>query len=190
MTTELVTGLTVLAIAVFIIVLCIKIIIGSARNKKAQKKKMADLKEQGLKYQIVANHVYGLPLPDDLPCTIQVYSDHIDFLTSTTLVALSLDKITDMCIKTETEIQTQYVSSTGGAIAGGLLFGPVGAIIGGRAKAKDKRTNTNYLIIIYKDKEDALAYLCFNVTFCFFKANKIVQDFRQTNPNAGVHIDL
>lgn len=41
-----------------------------------------------------------------------------------------------MCIKTDKEIQQQYVSSVGGAVGGAVLFGPLGAITGGRAKKK------------------------------------------------------
>ncbi|MEH2944892.1 hypothetical protein VSQ32_19130 [Lachnospiraceae bacterium KK002] len=49
---------------------------------------------------------------------------------------LEKSKITDMCIKTDKEIQQQYVSSVGGAVGGAVLFGPLGAITGGRAKKK------------------------------------------------------
>lgn len=44
----------------------------------------------------------------------------------------------------------------GGAIAGGILFGAVGAAIGGRAKTKNVRTNTMYFSVVYKDKNEQI----------------------------------
>ena len=52
---------------------------------------------------------------------------------------LSKDKVTDIAVKTDVEIQQQYVSSAGGALAGGMLFGPLGAIVAGRTEAKRSR---------------------------------------------------
>ncbi len=53
--------------------------------------------------------------------------DRYIFTSGTMNFELEKSKITDMCIKTDKEIQQQYVSSVGGAVGGAVLFGPLGA---------------------------------------------------------------
>lgn len=62
---------------------------------------------------------------------------------------LQTDKLIDVSIMTNTEIQKQYVSSAGGAVAGAMLLGPIGAILGGSASKRSIKTNTKYLIFTY-----------------------------------------
>ena len=63
-------------------------------------------------------------------------------------------------MKTDVEIQKQYVSSVGGAVGGYMLFGGLGAMIGGRAKERETAKTEYYLIITYR-KNDELAYISF-----------------------------
>lgn len=101
---------------------------------------------------------------------------------------LSDDKITDMCIKTDAEIQRQYVSSVGGAVGGAVLFGPIGAMIGGRAKEKRTTNLTHYLIITYL-KDGQVAYVCFEV-YEIAKIQKWINDFRQCPHAQGISVNL
>lgn len=171
------------------IVFCIVMAVKTSNIKNSQKKAIKELKAQGLTHQIVAKHTYGLPVAEGLICTIQVYKDRIDFYSGNTHVKLDSEKITDMCIKNETEIQQQYVSSIGGAVGGAVLFGPLGAMIGGRAKKKTAKTTTFYLIITYKSADSSLAYLGFDVSGCDWEAKKIVKDF-QSIPKGITEINL
>lgn len=50
--------------------------------------------------------------------------------------SLPVEKLIDVSVMTNREIQKQYVSSVGGAVAGAMLFGSVGAILGGSAVSK------------------------------------------------------
>lgn len=95
-----------------------------------------------------------------------------------------------MCIKTDVEIQKQMVSSAGGAVAGGLMFGALGAIIGGRVKTKDIRTASHYLIITYTDNNSKLAYISFEVTNNLSAAGKLIKEFKQLNSTSGIQINL
>lgn len=117
----------------------------------------------------------GLPIPEGLICTIETYSDKYIFLTNNSKYELLKSKLTNVCIKTDTEISKQYVSSIGGAVAGAVVFGPLGAIVGGRAKAKKDKTIHRYLIFTYL-KNDATEYISFDVTNCM-SAFKILEDF-------------
>lgn len=178
----------VLPILLGFVIFCVVMAVKTSKVKKVNKKKLKELKVNGCT-QLVAPHTYGLPVAEGVFCTIQAYADHIDFLSGTTSISLSTDKITDMCIKTESEIQQQYVSSVGGAVGGAVLFGPIGAMIGGRAKKKTSKTLSFYLIITYlKDGAD-LSYLGFDVTGCSGTARKLVSTFQQNNTKS-THIEL
>ena len=95
-----------------------------------------------------------------------------------------------MCVKTDTEIQQQAVSSIGGAIAGGVMFGPLGAIIGGRAKNKKVKTVTKYLIITYINDNEEIKYIGFDIQNNIMPACKLVTEFQQLNTNSNVQIEL
>jgi hypothetical protein len=77
---------------------------------------------------------------------------------------------------TDKEIQKHIVSSTGGAVAGGLLFGPVGAMIGGRAKTRTSNNIRTYLIFSY-EKDNSVSYIAFEATNSPFRASKFAKEF-------------
>ena len=173
---EFVVAIILLVFAVLCIVMAIK----TSNIKKKQKKAIKVLKAHGLTQQLIAKHTYGLPIAEGLACTIQAYNDHIDFLSGTTHITL----------KNETEIQKQYVSSVGGAVGGAVLFGPLGAMIGGRAKKKTSKTTSFYFIITYKKADAALDYLGFDVSGCVWQASKLVDEFHKNNKKGNTHIEL
>lgn len=91
-------------------------------------------------------------------------------------------KITDMCIKTDVEIQQQYVSSVGGAVGGAILFGALGAMIGGRAKKKVvNRKMRHYLIITYQS--DEIKYIGFDINYAMRSAKSYIEDFKNNYNN-------
>ena len=83
----------------------------------------------GITVYTAFHHVNGLPLAENLLCEVFSYPDRIEFKAGTTNIKLAREKITDMCLKFDTEIQNQAVSSIGGAIAGGVMFGNILALI-------------------------------------------------------------
>ena len=76
---------------------------------------------------------------------------------------LDFGKVRDVSIKTEAEIQNAHVSSVGGAIGGAVLFGPLGAVIGGRVKKKTSKSVSDFLIFTY-DNEGEVAFTVFEAT--------------------------
>ena len=135
------------------------------------------------------HHVNGLPIAENMLCEVFSYPNKLEFKTGTTSINLSKDKITDMCIKTDTEIEKQTVSSVGGAISGAALFGPVGAIIGGRAKTKDIKTVTSYLIITYNDNGN-LKYIGFDIKNNPPSATKLINEFKKNCSTTSISIEL
>ena len=162
----------IIATCILIPIILIIILISKSRSK-AKKKCIAS----GLIHELYVNHVNGLPIAEDVGCFIKYYKDKIEITASGTEYNISMDRITDICVKTESEIQQQYVSSAGGAVAGALMFGAVGAIIGGRAKKK-KTTKISYFLIITYMKNEEVKYIGFDVSNNYFAANKIVSDFK------------
>jgi len=78
------------------------------------------------------------------------------------LAHLNFNKITKIAMMTEKEIIEKSKSVGGRALAGGLLLGPLGAIIGGMSGIgnKNKSATEYYIIINYKsnDEEKALSF--------------------------------
>lgn len=173
-----------------IIPIMILVIVGIIKANKKKKLQKAELQQSGLLVYTAFNHVNGLPIPENLLCEIRSYQDRLDFKAGTTNIKLPREKITDMCIKTDTEIQNQAVSSVGGAIAGGVMFGTLGAIIGGRTKNKKVKTTAQYLIITYTGEQGDLKYIGFDIKNNPPSAAKLVKEFRELNTNSGVQIEL
>lgn len=173
-----------------IIPIMILIIVGIvSANKKKQARKV-ELQQSGFLQYSAFHHVNGLPIPENLLCEIRSYKDRVEFKAGTTNIKLPREKITDMCLKFDTEIQNQTISSIGGTIAGGVMFGTLGAIIGGRAKNKKMKTTSQYLIITYTGEHGELKYIGFDVKNNPLSAVKLIKEFQELNKNSGIQIDL
>jgi len=181
----------ILGIFIFLIIFCIKMLIITLKAKKERKIYIQTLKNQGVSIYAVFQHVHGLPLAESTLCEIFSYADRIEFKANSAVIKLAREKITDMCLKYDTEIQNQTVSSVGGAIVGGVMFGTLGAIIGGRAKNKEVKTTTQYLIITYIGEQGELKYIGFETAYNYSSsAVKLVKEFRELNTNSRIQIDL
>lgn len=143
----------------------------------------------GITIYTAFHHVNGLPIAENTLCEVFSYPDRIEFKAGTTNIKLLREKITDMCIKTDVDIQNQAVSSVGGAVAGAMVFGALGAVIGGRAKTKKVKTVTNYLIITY-NSDNELKYIGFDTVNNPPSAMKLVKEFKDTCTTSGMQIEL
>lgn len=179
-----------IGILLLIIIFCINMIRVTSKARKVNKQQKAALKAQGLSIYTAFNHVNGLPIAENLLCEVFSFPNRIEFKAGTTDITLSRENITDMCVKTDVEIQQQYVSSIGGAIGGAVLFGPLGAMIGGRAQKKTDKTRHTYLIITYTGDQDELKYIGLDATANTAAATKLVVEFHKLNQNTGVRIQL
>lgn len=147
----------VICLLLWVAIFAFRMAVLTSRAKKEGKKMRAERhnKEVALKAEKgywdygTFKHTAGLPLAEGVECRVEYYNDKINIEGSGTNFSLSFDKVSDIAVKTDKEIQKSYVSSAGGAVVGGYLFGPVGAMIGGRAKEKTSAVLTHYLIITY-----------------------------------------
>lgn len=96
--------------------------------------------------------------------------------------SLAYNKITDFQLSFKKNEENTMVSNPGGAIAGALLMGAPGAMLGGRAKKKKVITVEYFLVITYK-KDNALENLHFQLReekweVVVIKAEKLIEKYR------------
>lgn len=84
-------------------------------------------------------------------------------------VSIDMDRLVGVTVANEKEIleKEKEKSVVGRAVIGGVLLGPLGAIVGGMtgigSKTTSKTTSKNYIIINYKSLNDELKILSFEI---------------------------
>jgi len=145
-------------------------------EKQRRKEHMAASKEKASR-TLSGKHMAGLPLAQGVDCTLVFESDCVAISNGGNSFRLDYQKVTDLQLTTSVELQKNYVSSVGGAVGGAVLFGPLGAMVGGRAKEKTSRVIEYYFIITYHGKTGDLEYLSFE-TYAPQQARDLIQRFR------------
>lgn len=188
-TGSLVPLFAVILVLFLFIIFCIMMLISTTKAKKRVKKEQ---KEQRERHQaslaVRMQHVHGLPIAENTPCTVYSTPDKYEIEVQGNTFNLDKNKVTDVSIKTETEVTNQYVSSIGGAIGGAVLFGPLGAVIGGRAKKKKSTDIRKYLIMTY-ESEGEIKYVGFDVT-ANYQAPALASEFQAAGNKHSATIDL
>lgn len=193
---EIIISVIILSLIIIPAILGIKE--GSKKRKENVKKAERQREEFSKKMQDLNaiehgnfKHVAGLSISENTDCDVFYCKDDIVIESSGLSYNLPHDRVTDICIKTETEIHSSYVSSIGGAIGGAVLFGPIGAVIGGRVKEKKKKENKKILIFTYTKDNNVqyLGFYCEGIT-SEQKASKFVKIFKQGNNKEKVSIEL
>ena len=129
----------------------------------------------------------GLPLAENSDCEILLRRENVEINGSGTQFLLDAEKLNDIRVMTRSEIQNHYVSSAGGTVAGGMLFGWLGAGIGGRIKKIEDQKTEHFMIITYK-KGDMTDHIAFHIpenTYFYAKplmncAIEFEQEFQKT----------
>lgn len=88
-------------------------------------------------------------------------------------VSLNLNKLNKIAALSDREIIEKQKSVGGRALAGGLILGPLGAIVGGMSGVGTKTKKgdlTNYIILNYNDVE----VISFEIPTTNFNFNKII----------------
>lgn len=182
--------IVLLVILLALIVFCLYMAATTSKTKKNAKKRVYDLKAQrnASAYGCLQT-VYGLPFAEGTYCEILSCGDHYEFIANGTTVNLEKAKVTDVSIKTDVDVQKQYVSSAGGAVAGAMIAGPLGAMVGGRAKKKETRTYTSYLIFTYVS-DGEVKYITFSALGNFQDILKDYKAYSQSNTATTATVNL
>jgi len=163
------------------IAFCIKMFMLTSKAKRTVKEECERFKN-GIFQPVKGtfSHTAGLPVPPGTQCLLHLTENGLAISSLSGKFNISIDKLMSIATKTDTDIQKskQYVSSAGGAVAGGMMFGAVGAMIGGRAKEKESTVTTikNYMVVTYK-KEDSIDYLLFELSETPMQAHPFTLNF-------------
>lgn len=177
---EMLPLLLIIAILILILIFSIRMIVKTSKVRSINKAKKSALKADGASIICTFLHINGLPIAENAVCQLISFPDHYDFISGNMNFSLSKNKVTDVCCKTETEIKKQYVSSIGGAVGGAVLFGPLGALIGGRAKKKTDKTVHLYLIITYMT-DNEVKYIGLENIGMTNSINKIIEEYKKNH---------
>jgi hypothetical protein len=179
-------GIVALGFFAFCIIM---IVLTSRARKKAKKAVKKEMESRNATLSASLKHFAGLPIPENTLCQVYSTPSRIEIIANGQQFNLAKEKIIDVSITTNTEIQKQLVSSTGGAVGGALLFGAVGALIGGRTKTKEIKQVKSYLIFTYQ-KESETEYVGFDISLGGNVAGKFVKEFQQQKNNPLMQTNL
>lgn len=152
-------------------------------TQQSEKRKVNEEKKYKRNHFFFGKHMAGLPVAQGASCNVFFDHDCVKIDVAGNEFTIQKSKVSDVAIKTDVEIQNAYVSSVGGAVGGAVLFGPLGAIVGGRAKKKQSKTYDYYFIITYK-KDNDVAYVSFKVATAF-TGSQIVREFQTYQQQNG-----
>ncbi len=179
----------IVVILLVFILFCLFMIYYTSYQKSKIKKNLLNLKnERNATLFITLSHFYGLPIAENTITQIFSCSNEYEFLANNNSFKLAKEKVTDISITNDVDIQKNSVSSIGGAIGGAMLFGPVGAMIGGRAKEKTSKIIHSYLIFTFMDNGE-IKYIAFNCTGDM-NVYKFVKEFNSKNHKKKTTINL
>lgn len=121
-------------------------------SDKVKKSKSKKENEEHYDAQIRLVHMDGIPnLTKNCPCIITIKNGivHISQTSDHAAMAtLNLNQITSIGAFTEKEILEKSKSVVGRGIIGGMVLGPVGAIIGGISGTQKKQKNAVRLFLV------------------------------------------
>lgn len=140
----------------------------------------ANTKEE-YKADVAANfrHTSGLPIPAGIMVGVYCTKDRLIIKKDSQEITLSVEKLKSVDSVMGKDLQTQ----TEGALAGGLLFGLSGAVIGALA------SSTTYLAITYESGGDTKCILLDTVT-APGNAKKVASYYKETIQSKEQKIEL
>lgn len=109
--------------------------------------------------------VEGLPLPEGAKCSVHCLKSRIVIEANGQEFSLPVERLVDVDEMSKTQIQKQYVSDAGGAVAGAMVFGAIGAASWGKPELKTIRNTSSFLVFTYMDADgEQTKYIVFDST--------------------------
>lgn len=135
----------VIGIVVFAL-LIIAVVAANKKNKEAAAKGITSFSPGVV--------LHGIPhIPPKTEVEVSVSSDKITFKTKDLTFDLSLEQVKAATALKTTDILTKEKSVIGRGIVGGVLLGPLGAIVGGMSGIGKKQLKGAFLVINYQPKD-------------------------------------
>lgn len=155
----MVGGFIAVGVLILLLVLGFGLIVVSIKSARKNK---AERKERGIIAQSSLIHVEGLPLSDKTSCKVSVMEDGIFVEGGGSEFKINSDQLRAVEVKTDVEISNIVHSSAVQGVVGGLVFGPIGLVVGARAKNKQIKKNEHFLIINYVSSKNEIEALLFS----------------------------
>lgn len=186
---ELIPILIIFVLLLLFVIFCLYMIVQTSKSRKQGRKELKQgITDKNASLYTALNHTAGLPIPENTLCKIYSCSNKYVIEANGQSFDLSKEKVTGLNINTDVEIHNSYVSSAGGAVSGAMMFGPVGALIGGRTKQKTDKVVHTYLIFTYQ-KQNTVDYIAFNATYNK-TARLFVDEFNENHVGINNSIEL
>ncbi len=148
-------GILFFGVIIIYIIWAINYNIEESQKKKKENNNINEKgKQYNANYSTKTNHICGLPLSENSECIIHLCNNEIIIEGIGNIFKLQKCRILDMNIKTSKEVQ----NSISGAVGGAILFGAIGAFIGGSSTEFHR-----FFIIIYKNKENKEQCISFDI---------------------------
>lgn len=133
-------------------------------------------------------HLEGLPIKgDSVFCDITIQDESLKITETSGIFkkkakntfSLDLNKIISMDIINEKNIQEKQKSIVGRGIAGAVLFGPAGAIVGGLSGTgkKQKVKTKNVFVISYYGKDNEVKSINFDPGLVIAFVEEFIRDY-------------
>jgi hypothetical protein len=145
---------------------------GERKLNKAAKKFES---EPGFIKKAVLPHISGLPIEKDKLCSILLFSDKFVFFRNEMTYTLPFDRISDISQMNHSELRDTFTKSVAGAAIGGLLLGPLGAVLGAGNSAT---VTAIYLVFSYKNEQAEEGFLVFNASNKIIAPNEFIKAFK------------
>lgn len=134
-------------------------------------------------------YLSGLNLPSGMICKLVCFGDRLLLMANGQELTLSADKLIYVDILSKREITKQYVSNPGGAIAGAMLGGALGAVILGGPTKETLQTTRKNLVITYRNGETPV-YILFDASYREGFVRKVMQQYKYLRKNPNLKIEL
>jgi hypothetical protein len=180
-------------------------------NKEAQS--VEKINKNLAKIKVLTNLIDGLPIPSSNTANVEIVASNdeitirevrLKFKNNEVLntYRIKMERVLDIIVADKTEIQNVNKSVVGRGVAGGLIFGPVGLLLGGMSGigSKQKEVKTGKMLVIsYLNKDNEVANVTLradqamvtSVALKFAKeVKKLLKDNNINNPMIGNDIEL
>ena len=160
---------------------------------KRRKKKRMDKRFGGDEFLFMGKfpHLAGLNLPDNIKCKVYCLRSRIVIEALGQEYSLPVERIVDVSTMSKTDVQKQYVSDAGGAVAGGMAMGPIGAMLGGGVREKTILNVSKFLVFTYMGNNgERVKYIVFNAKERMKAAKQFTDAFKSLKKRQKVKIDL
>lgn len=119
-------------------------------------------------------HYNGLPIATNSACRLTIFQDMIYFNSGSMEFKIPMDRVISMDIATKSQVEYIQKQSLSRAVAGGLLFGDVGVLLGGMPKSRAVERTESFLVITY-NKGELIQFITLSEADC----NKVISAVSQ-----------